>query len=254
MIKVTVDDAGITVTDNGPGIPADTIGKVLDYSVRVSSREAYAAPDRGAQGNALKTIMAMPFVLDGDEGRVTVMRRGVPPRDHRPRGPGAPGAGDRPRQDPAMQDRAPGHGRWPDSASSILDSARRSVFPTRPNYAWLNPHLTLAVDWRGHPLTVPPTSRDWAKWSPSAPTSAHWYTPQMLERLIAAYVSDPAHGSMSVRQFITQFAGLTRTAKGKTVLSETGMTRTALADLADGRLDTEAIKGLLAAMQRHSLR
>ena len=64
-INVEVGDGGITVTDNGPGIPAETITDVLDFSVRVSSREAYVAPDRGAQGNALKTIVAMPFVLDG---------------------------------------------------------------------------------------------------------------------------------------------------------------------------------------------
>ena len=58
----------ITVTDNGPGIPAATVKAVLDYSIRVSSREAYVAPDRGAQGNALKTLIAMPFVLNGQRG------------------------------------------------------------------------------------------------------------------------------------------------------------------------------------------
>lgn len=69
-ITVEVNDSGITITDNGPGIPDDTIKGVLDFSVRVSSREAYVAPDRGAQGNALKTMLAMPFVLDGDRGHV----------------------------------------------------------------------------------------------------------------------------------------------------------------------------------------
>src|SRR5215213_2893982 len=72
-IAIGVDDTGITVIDHGPGIPAETVASVLDYSVRVSSREAYMAPDRGAQGNALKTIVAMPFVLDGKIGRLTVI-------------------------------------------------------------------------------------------------------------------------------------------------------------------------------------
>ena len=40
------------------------IDGVLDYSIRVSSREAYVSPTRGAQGNALKTIMPMGYVLD----------------------------------------------------------------------------------------------------------------------------------------------------------------------------------------------
>jgi hypothetical protein len=43
----------------------------------VSSREAYLAPDRGTQGNALKTIVARPFVLDGERGRVDIFGDGV---------------------------------------------------------------------------------------------------------------------------------------------------------------------------------
>ena len=69
-VQVKVDGTGITVADNGPGIPAETVEGVLDFGVRASNREAYVAPDRGAQGNALKTILAMPYVLDGDEGLV----------------------------------------------------------------------------------------------------------------------------------------------------------------------------------------
>ena len=42
-----------------------------------SSREAYVSPTRGAQGNALKTIVAMPFVLsDGERGEVEIEARG----------------------------------------------------------------------------------------------------------------------------------------------------------------------------------
>lgn len=50
-IEVKVDDNGISVADNGPGLPAKTIESVLDYSVRVSSREAYVAPAQVAGGN-----------------------------------------------------------------------------------------------------------------------------------------------------------------------------------------------------------
>jgi hypothetical protein len=58
-------ERGIRRNDNnGPGFPAETVG-IRDFSVRVSSREAYASLARGAQGNALKTIVAMAFALDG---------------------------------------------------------------------------------------------------------------------------------------------------------------------------------------------
>lgn len=76
-INITVDDNTIEVTDNGPGIPESVIAGVLDFSQRVSSREAYVAPDRGAQGNALKTLVAMPFVLDGKQGRIDIATQGV---------------------------------------------------------------------------------------------------------------------------------------------------------------------------------
>ncbi len=75
-ICVTVEGSKITVADNGPGIPPEVIDRVLDFNVRVSSREAYIAPDRGAQGNALKTIVSMPFALFGS-GNVFVEARGV---------------------------------------------------------------------------------------------------------------------------------------------------------------------------------
>ena len=54
----------------------NTFEAALDFSVRVSSREAYVAPDRGAQGNALKTLLAMPFVLDGSKGEVEITSHG----------------------------------------------------------------------------------------------------------------------------------------------------------------------------------
>ena len=76
-VSVKVDDTGITVTDNGPGIPETVIEDILDFSIKVSSREAYIAPDRGAQGNAWKTLIAMPFVLDGEFGAVEIATSGV---------------------------------------------------------------------------------------------------------------------------------------------------------------------------------
>lgn len=77
MIDVTVDHAGITIADNGPGLAPETIDDLKDYTARVSSREAYCSPSRGAQGNALKTVLAMPFALDGECGETLIQSRGV---------------------------------------------------------------------------------------------------------------------------------------------------------------------------------
>jgi DNA topoisomerase VI subunit B len=76
-LEIEVSHEGISIADNGPGIGTGTVADILDYTVRVSSREAYVSPTRGAQGNALKTILAMPFVLDGERGDTVIESRGV---------------------------------------------------------------------------------------------------------------------------------------------------------------------------------
>jgi DNA topoisomerase VI subunit B len=67
-ITVIVDSGTFIIQDNAGGIDTGTIESILDYTIRVSSREAYVSPTRGAQGNALKTILAMGYVLDRKTG------------------------------------------------------------------------------------------------------------------------------------------------------------------------------------------
>src|SRR6516165_1445106 len=52
-VSIAVDTTAgtISIADNGPGIAPRTITDIIDYTVRVSSREAYVSPTRGAQGN-----------------------------------------------------------------------------------------------------------------------------------------------------------------------------------------------------------
>jgi hypothetical protein len=96
VIEVIIGPSSITIQDNADGFAAETIDSILNYSVRVSSREAYVSPTRGAQGNAMKTILAMGYVLgrehagsDADAVGVTIIEtRGnqpshrVPGRSH----------------------------------------------------------------------------------------------------------------------------------------------------------------------------
>ena len=74
VIEVACDAGGIAVSDNGLGLPESTLLRQLDFGVRASNREAYVAPTRGAQGNALKTILPMPSVVDPDAGQLMVLR------------------------------------------------------------------------------------------------------------------------------------------------------------------------------------
>ena len=76
-IDVSTDPGAVTITDNGPGIAPDTVRNILDYTSRASSREAYVSPTRGAQGNALKCVVAMGFALDGQRGVTVIESRKV---------------------------------------------------------------------------------------------------------------------------------------------------------------------------------
>jgi DNA topoisomerase VI subunit B len=256
QVRVQVDNDGIEVRDNGPGIPADVVDGVLDFSVRVSTREAYVSPTRGAQGNALKTIVAMPFALDGEQGCVTIdarcVRHAITMKV------------DRIRQWPVL-DRQQNVGfvktgtavwiHWPGSACSVLESARGRFLQIADDYLFLNPHLTLTVDWFGDKTVSKATAPDWAKWLPGDPTCAHWYDREHFERLVAAYIAHDADNGRNrmVRELVQEFRGLTGTAKQKAVLAAADLARTPLADLASGdSLEADRVRQLLTAMKGHT--
>ncbi len=254
VISVSVNRGEITVTDNGPGLKPGTVADILDYTVRASSREAYVSPTRGAQGNALKTIVAMPFALDGDVGRVTIEAHKVAHHiefrvDHIRQEPKI--SHDKEVSDVKTGTRITVH--WPDSACSNLAAAERRFLQMAEDYVWLNPHLSLTVSWNGKRRpSAPPSNPAWAKWRPSDPTSPHWYTPERFERLMAGYVAHEqgSSGPKTVREFIAEFRGLSSTAKQKIVLANTGTSGRSLAEFfCNGEADKAAIAKLLAEMQ-----
>ena len=255
-IAVQVEPGAITVADNGPGMPPETVADILDFSSRVSSREAYVAPDRGAQGNALKTILAMPFVLDGAAGRVEIRAHSL---HHR-----IAFTVDALRQTPVIDHRCePCDVRngtsitvaWPESAGTILAGAEQRFLQIADDYTWLNPHLALSVTWFGERSAIPATDPSWRKWRPCDPTCPHWYTSQHLERLIAAYLThDIERGrERTVRELVSEFRGLSGSLKQKAVLAATGLQRAPLARLCDGRtIDRSVVANLLDSMIAHT--
>lgn len=280
-VCVNIDDRGITVTDNGPGLPPETIASVCDFTVRVSSREAYVAPDRGAQGNALKTLLAMPFVLSGgDEGCVEITssghRHSISVRADR--------IAQRPEVDVESNTASTAAGTavtifWPgadsasgispddtaqflqegdddkvlddDSACSILVAAKSRILQIVEDFSFLNPHASFTVSWFGERHEHNATDVGWRKWLPSNPTSVHWYEAEHFGRLVAGYIAhDRERGvDRTVREFVAEFDGLTGTAKQKSVLEKTGLARSPLSTLAADRdLDADSVGRLHRAM------
>jgi DNA topoisomerase VI subunit B len=255
-IEVT-PNGDIIIADNGPGIAADTVQKILDYTSSASSKAAYASPTRGQQGNALQTILAMPFALDGTSGVTVIEAHSI---EHKLTF----------EIDPLRRSPRIGHDQgpslvkngtritvcWPKSPWSQLEAIKDRFLQIAEDFTLLNPHLTLRVKWAGdEALQIEATDPAWRKWSPSNQTPAHWYTPERFERLIAATIAhdqDTASRATLVREFLKDFPGLRGTAKVSELLEASGVSRMSLAHLFDEGRNRAGVARLLAEMQRLS--
>ena len=260
LIEVVVEPDAIVVQDNAGGIDAETIESVLDYTIRVSSREAYVSPTRGAQGNALKTVLAMGFVLDrrdgGDRAGVTTIEaRGVEHRiefrvDH---------VNNQPKIIHTTRPSPVVVGtkftiNWPEPRS--LEWAKDKFQRLVEAYSWFNPHTSLRGVWFGHEfINVKSTKPGWEKWRPRNPTSPHWYDEARLQRYLAAHVArDRDLGQRgTVREFIAEFRGLSGTAVQRKILTEVGCSHQSLASFfgAD-QVNRSGVAKLLTAMKQRS--
>jgi hypothetical protein len=265
IISIAVNGNAITVADNGPGIPTSIIKAILDYSISVSSREAYVSPTRGAQGNALKTILPMSYVLNehqGEEaaGKTVIETNGA--AHH------ITFAVDHIRQEPRItyESRSsrvtkgtritvalPAY-RYSEEYQpmDIIEDSKERFLRLAEGYAWINPHLTLRVSWNGErKINIKASNREWQKWLPSWPTSAHWYDPSRFRRYMAAHIAH--RGNITVREFVSEFRGMTGTAKQKAVLAETGAAYLSLHSFFGlQKANTENIARLLASLKNHT--
>src|SRR5215211_7064093 len=250
----------IMVADNGPGIPSEVVRKILDYNVRVSDKAAYRSPTRGAQGNALKTIIGIPYALGSREPITIVARGGVkhiikPSIDpagnvhirHQERN-GQPWGGGTTVEVPVM----PG-GFTQDEANHLAQEFDPLHWVR--SFAAFNPHATLRYqaktdDSEGVEI-YKSTRDDIKKYVPSQPTSPHWYSAQSLKVLIFSHIAYARSSgkNLPLGEFVRQFAGLTSTAKAKVVSRHLPSGFTHLSDFED---KPEAVAGLLAAMQAES--
>jgi len=264
VISIAVKDGSITIRDNGGGIETATIESILDYTIRVSSREAYISPTRGAQGNALKTILAMAFVLnrevnnqdnqENEAAAVTIIEtRGLKHRiefsvnhiNYEPKiahdvSPSSIKVGTKVTVE------------WPPKWERN-DSRFKSL---AESYAWVNPHLTLRGTFNGGIFVdVAATDLAWKKWKPRNPTSAHWYNETRLQRYLAAHVArDRELGQhRTAREFIREFRGLSGTAVQRKVLEEVGCSHQSLAKFFGvEKVNRKGIAKLLAAMRKYT--
>lgn len=245
-VEVSGDVQKVAVTDNGTGIPAGVIERILNFDTLTSDKAAYRSPTRGLQGNATKTIIGMPFALGVTEP-IVIDACGY---RHLIKVTLDPGGNVRVEHDTQPSTRTTGTAfTVPLPIGMSLDAGRWVRA-----FAACNPHALIEhgplADPTGitDPRTYKPAVPDgWRKPSPTDPIPAHWYDEQSLTRLVFAHVGAADHGGRDkpVGEFIREFPGLSGTAKAKTVLSVVeGITH-----LSGFRNRPDLIGPLLAAMQ-----
>ncbi len=221
------------------------------------------APDRGAQGNALKTLIAMPWVLDPEHGRLVVeasghrhrLSCGADPITQRPAitddRESLPTSGTKIRMQWAeLPANRPGV--WPFGGYGYIEQVEENLRRMVDGFALFNPHATFRLGWFGERHEWPATDQRWQKWKPNHPTSSHWYELQHFQRLIAAYLThDRDNGTdRLVSDFIKEFDGLSDSRKRSKILEEADLHRAKLSSLVvDGDFDTSRIESLLTAMK-----
>jgi hypothetical protein len=238
------------------------------------------SPTRGAQGNALKTIVAMGRALDGTYGETIIESRGVSHQIEFSTDPDrlTPTVGTARSPSPASTGTSIKL-RWPNAENTkvILDEAAVRFLQVAENYTWFNPQLSLRLTWnrdevvrddreddgeptfveRTEPLSLNITATDstWKKWRPSDPTSPHWYGLDQLARLIAAniaYAEDTETPCPTVLAFIREFRGLSSTGRAKAICDGVGAERQSLATFYGDGKDHSRIELLLAKMREAS--
>jgi DNA topoisomerase VI subunit B len=241
----------LTISDLGPGMPPELINKILDYNVRVSDKMAYRSPTRGAQGNALKTIIGIPYALDSEEP-IIIKTRGV---RHTIRPWVDPGGHVRISHTKVDENGAAGTQitlTTPLETQSLAEDDARHWLRS---FAAFNPHAAfryLGKNGSSKEDEIYKSTREhpFKKYIPSEPTSPHWYSPASLKGLVFSHIAD-AHGGgrdLPLGEFVRQFQGLSSTKKAKGVCSHLPEFK----HLSDFEENEDAVGELLARMQAES--
>lgn len=219
----------LTVTDNGCGIPAKTIHKILNFNTRTSDKAAYRTPTRGAQGNALKTVLGIPQALGGTEP-VVITAHGV---RHSIRAWIDPAGVLRIEHGEEQVNGQYGSGT---QVQLSVPAEDQDFYPEHwtQAFALFNPHLLVKTGVSGslsyrantdedkisdsyHPTASFPG--EFRKFLPTDLPSPHWYDLSSFKKLIFSHIADTHNGGEDplLRDFVRTFRGLSASAKAKSV-------------------------------------
>ena len=272
-IRVAVERRGgdlrIMVAENGPGLHPDVLARILDFGTITSDKAAYRSPTRGAQGNALKTVLGIPYALAGDaaapiiveacgvrhsirswvtlagEVRIPDQREAVALRSGTRITVTLPAAG--------QEDRTAGLLLGcrlfnPHADVRRVQEARRLRRGVK-SARFVRVLLGESAD-RKRPLLTPADAA-WRKWPSHDAGSPHWYSVADLERLIFAHIADARGGGrdLALREFVGGFAGLSGKIKARQIAAAVPEVRR-LSDFEERRSRIPALHNAMRAAAR----
>ncbi|MFI5529241.1 ATP-binding protein [Kitasatospora sp. NPDC051853] len=241
--------ARVCVSDNGPGIPAAVIERILDFTRNVSDKASLRSPTRGMQGNAFKTLLGIPCALGVTEP-VVIEALGVRHEIALSTDPCAEVAI---RHTKAPSVRTSGTSVTVPLPTGQVTAAKAARWLRK--FALVNPHARFVDHGQteggeGAGIYEPTAPEGWRKPWPTDPTSAHHYDEAAMKKLVIAHISEHRLGGadLTVRAFTNTFAGLTGSAKAKKVAEQVpGITH-----LSGFEENLEQVAVLLAAMKENS--
>jgi len=222
-----VDDIRITVTDNGIGISPSTIDRIKNFDIRVTDKLNYRSPSRGQQGNALKTVLGLPYALGGTQP-VVISSRGIEHTIYASPDPLG--------QVKVMHAKKAVHEVTGTTVALTLprDPATHQFSPLwwSRAYGLANPHVLIKIryfDEKGHASyhdksyqeiseSYHPTvqiGKQWRKFIVNDLTAPAWYNADTLKRQIFTHIKN--NSGLSLREFVKTFRGLSASAKAKAV-------------------------------------
>lgn len=240
----------LSVSDNGAGLDAEIIEKILDFSTRTSTNAVYKSPTRGAQGNAFKTILCIPTAFGG--GLVTIESKGL-------------------RHEISVESTPTGDAEVIHNETDIEPTSGTAIIVTmplvetwyRPNprewvqkFAIFNPHSFVSFEgfknkistqiYSIEPAITYKRLGDCSKITPNKPINAHSFTDNDFYTLAYATAKQ---ANKPIGEFIRQFDGLKSTTKAKVIASETTGAARFVSDIVEHR---ETVTALHSAMKSAS--
>ena len=231
------DRIRLSVEDNGKGIEPETVERILNFQTRTSDKSVYRSPTRGAQGNALKTIIGMPHAL-GSAEPVKIEAQGV---CHTVKALVDPAGELRIEHNKESRSTVPGT-----KVELTLPVENQNFKPDQwaKGFSLFNPHVLIKnshFDDNGgkskhaksetsentktsnsyHSTVKYPGN--WRKFLPTDLTSPWWYSQTDLKTLVFSHIAESrrnGNGGLTLRDFVRQFKGLSGVTKAKGVCDQ----------------------------------